>query len=744
MSTNLITMSITSATLGYPRIGVNRSMKKALEAFWSGAIDEKALRAASAQVAAQSLKTQSDAGIDLIAVGDHTLYDHVLDWTFRFGCAPARFAAMTGLTQYFAMARGVDEAPALDMSKWMGTNYHYLVPEIDASLKPSARFDDFVELISAAQASVGKERVVPVVVGPGTFIRVAKIASDTSRAEVLAKLLPLYVELLNALGSLGVPEVQMHEPALVLGDAPGLKELYVSAYTGMAEAGVPINVATYFDDLEPSVMEWAVKLDGIKSLSLDFTRGDNITTLKKVSFPTSLRLGAGVVDARSVWSDNITAPQLLSAIKEVVDSSVEISVQPSASLMFVPLDLDSETELDEEIRKSLSFAKQKLDTVVSLKKGKTLDAAKARKVIEDAVADAINEDMFSRKDSFDVRRPQQFTVPGSFGTTTIGSFPQTKEIRRLRLRLKKGTISEAEYNAEVDKHLAYMIGMQEALGLDVFVHGEPERTDMVEHFGRLLNGLTFTQHGWVQSYGSRYVRPPIIHGDVSRVSAMTVREFAVAQSMTTKPVKGMLTGATTIINWSFPRKDVSREIQAYQIGLALRDEVIDLEKAGCRIIQVDDPALREGLPLKERDWNAYLRWATRSFRLSTSGVLPSTQIVTHLCYAEFEDILEAIDAMEADVLTIENSRSGDDMLRALTAFGYKRDIGPGVYDIHSPVVPKQSTIEERIKLFIDSGLNPERIWVNPDCGLKTRNWKEVIPSLTHMVSAAANARDGKL
>lgn len=735
---------VASGTLGYPRIGVNRSMKKALEAFWSGAVDESSLRASSAAVAAQSLKAQTDAGIDLIAVGDHSMYDHVLDWTYRFGCAPPRFAALSGLAKYFAMARGVDDAPALDMSKWMDTNYHYLVPELDSNIQPSACFDDFVELIQTAQSTVGKEKVVPFVVGPVTFVRVAKIAEGTTKKDILLKLLPVYDQLISTLKGLGVSEIQMHEPALVLGDAPELKELYEIAYKSMAKAGVPFNVVTYFDSLEPEVMKWVITLDGLSALSLDFTRGDNIGTLKKVMFPSSLRLGAGVVDARSVWSDNITAPQLLSEIKSVVDSKVKISVQPSASLMFVPLDLDDETDLPEDVRTCLAFAKQKLATVVALKNGENLNTTKARKVIEDAVMHTINEDMFSRKESFEQRRPQQFTVDGGFGTTTIGSFPQTKEIRRLRLRLKKGTISEAEYNAEVDKHLAFMVGAQEALGLDVFVHGEPERTDMVEHFGRLLNGIAFTLHGWVQSFGSRYVRPPIIHGDVTRAAPMTVREFAVSQSMTLKPVKGMLTGATTIINWSFPRKDVSREQQAYQIGLALRDEVMDLESAGCKIIQVDDPALREGLPLKERDWPGYLRWATRSFRLSTSGVKPSTQIVTHLCYAEFEDILEAIDQMEADVLTIENSRSGDDMLRALASYGYSRDIGPGVYDIHSPVVPKQSTIEERIKLFIDAGLKPDRIWVNPDCGLKTRNWKEVLPSLQALVAAADNARAGKL
>ena len=737
--------SITACgTVGYPRIGAGRAMKKALEAFWSGATDEEALRKSSAAVAAESLKSQMAAGIDLIGIGDHTMYDHVLDWTYRFGCAPPRFAGLSGLKLFFAMARGVDGAPPLDMSKWMGTNYHYEVPELTNDIAPSANFADFYEQIAIAQNTAGKERIAPIVVGPVTYVRVAKIAEGSDYTTIINKLLPLYVELLKGLKDMGVPEVQMHEPALVITGAEKYKDDAIAAYKTLATAGVPINLVTFFDSLDEEVMEWVVELEGLKALSLDFTRGENLEVMKKVKFPTKLRLGAGVVDARSVWSDNITAPELLEEIKAAVDPAVDIMVQPSGSLMFVPLDLNDEKDIPADVMNCLAFAKQKLATVKALKDGVPLDASKAKKKIEDAVLATIDEELFTRKESFEERRPQQCTVEGGFGTTTIGSFPQTKEIRRLRAQLKKGTISEAEYNSEVDKHLAYMIGMQEALDLDVFVHGEPERTDMVEFFGRQLNGFAFTQHGWVQSYGSRYVRPPIIHGDVTRPAPMTIREFKVAQSMTKKPVKGMLTGATTIINWSFPRKDVSREIQGYQIGLALLDEVLDLEAAGCSVIQVDDPALREGLPLKEKNWAQYLRWATRSFRLSTSAVKPSTQIVTHLCYSDFEEILEAIDDMQADVLTIENSRSGDEMLRCLADYGYSRDLGPGVWDIHSPIVPKQHEIEERIKLFMNSGLKKERLWVNPDCGLKTRNWKEVIPSMKNMVAAAHNAAAGKI
>ena len=730
-----------TATLGYPRIGRNREMKKAVEKYWANTVTETVLQSIYDTILVDSVTTQADAGVSSVAVGDHTLYDHVLDLTMALGCVPDRFASTApGLDTYFAMARGVDQAPALDMSKFFGTNYHYLVPELDARTAPAPDFDRYLHQIDLAVEKIGLDRVAPNILGPVSYVHIATL-TDIKPADILAKLLPVYVVLLQALKSRGFSEIQLHEPALVLGEANSLKPLYESALQTLQSVGVKFNLVTFFDDLDADVFQWASKLPGLAAISLDFTRGDNLAMLKSTPFPSNLRLGAGVLDGRSVWTDAESGPALLSSIKSVVGDAVQISVQPSCSLQYVPIDRDAEKNLPESVRPRLSFAVQKLDTLVAIAAGKKSAPDSMDAVVKDAVANALDESLFHRSVGFEERRPQQFAVPGGYGTTTIGSFPQTPELRRLHTQHRKGNISDADYNAQVDKHISYIIGIQEALGLDVFVHGEPERTDMVEYFGVKLSGITFTTMGWVQSYGSRYVRPPIVYGDVARTGPMTIREFVSAQAMTPKPVKGMLTAATTILNWSFPRKDISRENQAYQIGLALREEVNDLEAAGCRIIQVDDPALREGLPLKQKNWADYLRWAVRAFRLSTSGVKPSTQIVTHLCYSDFEDIMDAINDMDADVLTIENSRSGDDMLRALASFGYSRDIGPGVYDIHSPVVPKTMTMNERLDLFKQCGLSKDRIWVNPDCGLKTRKWGEVMPSLSHMVEAAVTARN---
>ncbi|CDF34201.1 5-methyltetrahydropteroyltriglutamate--homocysteine methyltransferase [Chondrus crispus] len=734
--------ALSSATLGYPRVGRNREMKKALESHWGAQSTAADLHAVSEAVLVDSLRAQHAAGVARIAVGDHTLYDPVLDWTRRLGCVPPRFAHLPALDRYFAMARGVDDAPALDLSKFFGTNYHYLVPEIDAAAAPRPDFADFLDMIRLAQDTVGNHPVVPLVLGPVTYVHLAKLEGVEAK-DVLAKLLPVYAQLLAELKAMGVKEVMMQEPALVLTEAAEMKDLYQTAYKALAEPRLPLHVVTFFDSVDPAVLSWVVALPGINGLSLDFTRGNNLAALKEMTWPNSLRLGAGVVDGRSVWTDADTAPPMLAAIREAVGDGVEISVQPSCSLHYVPIDVECETDIPKEIRSRLSFAVQKLDTVVALAKqpaGSGAKGAQMDQIVQDAITDALDEELFVREPKFERRRPQQFSVPGGFGTTTIGSFPQTKEIRRVRTQFKKGNLSEVEYHSMIDKQIGFCIGVQEALGLDVFVHGECERSDMVEYFGVKLTGFAFTKNGWVQSFGSRYVRPPIITGDVSRTGPMTVREFKIAQGMTEKPVKGMLTGATTILNWSFPRKDISHEKQAYQIGLALRDEVADLEAAGCKIIQVDDPALREGLPLKHKDWAEYLRWAVRAFRLSTSGVQAATQIVTHLCYADFEDILQAIDDMQADVLTIENSRSGDEMLRVLAEFGYARDIGPGVYDIHSPVVPGVDAVAERVALFGKVGLARERVWVNPDCGLKTRKWEQVIPALKNMVAAAEKAR----
>jgi 5-methyltetrahydropteroyltriglutamate--homocysteine methyltransferase len=746
--------AVTSGTIGYPRIGAARELKKGLEGYWAGVVSEAALLSVNEAIADQSVADQIGAGVGLIGVGDQTLFDHVNDWTHRFGCAAPRFAAVlpdpaAGMDRYFAACRGVPGAPALDLNKFLGTNYHYLVPEFGPETRPAEEpdFGDFVKMIHAAQTRQGSgaDRVAPIVVGPVTLCTLAKYTGDATAAGMVQRLVPSYVQLLQKLASLGVPEVQMHEPCLVVEEASTYQAMFESAYGAFAAAaGVPpLHLVTYFDDVAPSVLAWTLRLPGVSALSLDFTRGDNLASLRACRFPAGMALGAGVVDGRSVWADAGTAAALLGEIRLIVGDKVPLRVQPSCSLQYVPLDLEAEVELPGEIKGKLAFARQKLAIITALAAGAVKPAAPAvaaAKTVQQAVESTIEEALFVRTPNFAERRPLQFSVPGGLVTNTIGSFPQTAEIRRLRLRHKRGLITDEALHAGIDAYISYAIGAQEALDLDVLVHGEPERSDMVEFFGQHLRGMAFTLHGWVQSYGSRYVRPPVIVGDISRESAMTVREFKVAQALTAKPVKGMLTAATTIINWSFPRKDVPLSVQAYQIGLALRGEVLDLEAAGCRIIQVDDPAIREGLPLKRKNWDAYLNWAVRAFRLSTSGVRAETQIYSHLCYASFEDILPALDAMDVDVLTVENSRSNDEMLRAFTAYGYARDIGPGIWDVHTQVVATAEQMAARIKMFADAGIPMTALVANPDCGLKTRQWSEVIPSLRNMVAAAKAAR----
>ncbi|KAK4527654.1 hypothetical protein GAYE_SCF42G5579 [Galdieria yellowstonensis] len=728
-----------TATIGYPRIGLNREMKKALEAYWSGKSSLDELLKVSRQVEEESLKDQLNAGIQFIGVGDHTMYDHVLDWTFRLGLIPDRFQQVQNpKDKYFAMARGNKQGlQALDMSKFFDSNYHYLVPELNAQSKPAPNFEEFLNEISLAQKQVGKERAVPIVFGPVTYARLAR-CEGVSVDEMISRLVPAYVSLLNSLKSLQVPEVQMHEPGFVLGDAETLQKAAEAAYQELAKVQVPLNLVTYYDDLG-NTYSWVVKLP-VQTISLDFVRGDNLSLVKKHGFPSDKKLGAGVLDGRSVWKDTGYAAQVIRELESLVKS--DIIVQPSCSLMHVPLDVNAEPSLDSNLKSRLSFARQKIAELGQVASGKTDGAGSAFSgASTQDLENTLDKSMFSRSEPFSKRRGQQFTVPGGFGTTTIGSFPQTPAVRKLRLQYKKGQVSEDEYQRQIDRHISFAIGVQEALGLDVFVHGESERSDMVEYFGQKLRGFTFTENGWVQSYGSRYVRPPIIHADVSRISPMTVREFVVAQSMTNKPVKGMLTGPVTILNWSFPRKDIPRKQQALQIALALRDEVADLEKAGCTIVQMDEPALREGLPLKKERWNEYLDWAVKAFRLSTVVAAPKTQIVTHLCYSDFQDILKAIDEMDADVLTIENSRSDDAMLRALAKYGYSRDVGPGVYDVHSPAVPSIEFLKKKMEGFKKSGIPLERLWINPDCGLKTRQWEEVIPSLRNMVDVAVQLRN---
>ncbi|GAB5034800.1 5-methyltetrahydropteroyltriglutamate--homocysteine methyltransferase [Nannochloropsis oceanica] len=747
-------MSVKTSTIGYPRIGPNREMKKALEEYWAGKSSKEALIAVAKQVEESAWKAQADAGVDFVAL-DGTCYDQMLDHCTYLGLLPPRFQELSGLDQYFAAARGHPPAiTALDMSKLMDSNYHYLVPELTADSAPQPNWAPFLDAVRRGQATVGKDKACPMLIGPVTFTVLSR--GDFDRSTVIQRLLPAYQSVLVELAKLGVPEVQFHEPVLALSAASLYQADVELAYKSLT-GSVPIHLVVPYDDVAPEVYPWLVALP-VHAIGLDFcgvpgAPHGNATCqlIAKNGFPADKRLGVGVIDGRSPWADDGTAIKVVAALRKLLGPNQAMTVQSSTSLQHVPIDVNLEKELPSDVKARLAFAQQKLGEMVAVKEAVSAQLSAGAGDLNlstytgapsaGPTAKSIPADFFKRPAPFAERRPQQPQFH-AFPTTTIGSFPQTPAIRRARLQFKKGTISEIEYRERIGSEIGYSIGAQEALGLDVLVHGEPERTDMVEYFGMKLKGYSFTQHAWVQSYGSRYVRPPLITGDVSRLGPMTVHEFELAQSMTNRAyVKGMLTGAVTCINWSFPRKDITRSEQAYQIALALREEIADLEKAGCRIIQVDDPAIREGLPLKTNRQAAYLEWAAASFRLSTGVATSACQIVTHLCYSDFEEILGAIDALDADVLTIENSRSGDEMVKALATYGYSRDIGPGVYDVHSPVVPSVESMASKARAYVAAGIDVSKIWLNPDCGLKTRRWEEVLPSLRNMVSAAKLVRE---
>ncbi|NMG57118.1 5-methyltetrahydropteroyltriglutamate--homocysteine S-methyltransferase [Geitlerinema sp. P-1104] len=737
-----------TATLGYPRIGKSRELKKALEAFWRGQSNAETLIQTQQEIELSHWQTQQNAGIDRIGIGDMSLYDHVLDWSIYLGIIPERFAAFSGLERYFAMARGKEGIPALEMTKWFDTNYHYLVPEIPEHLQP-ADFSDFLATVRRAQGQLG-DRAVPIILGPVTLLRLSRFEMNQSQAA--SELCDRYVQLLQELKELGVAEVQIHEPALVFGDAANFKENYQATYQSLSQIGLAIQLVTYFDDLGDNY-SWVMELP-VAGVSLDFTRGRNLELLQQYGFPEDKQLGAGLVDARNIWK--IRPDVLQSTLDIITGVTTNLRLQPSASLQFVPYDAQRERKLPEPLLQVLSFAEQKLEELQLLathlrqpqEAETSLEAIRGQwQAFQDfsPVNQGVQERL-QRLDSQDLERPlpyeqrlQQQPVLPPFPTTTIGSFPQTSDVRKLRVKLKRGDLSQAEYEAAIDAEIAKCIQFQDEAGLDVLVHGEFERTDMVEFFGQQLSGFAFTEYAWVQSYGSRCVRPPIIYGDVARTQAMTVREFKVAQSLTDKIVKGMLTGPVTMINWSFTRTDIPRREQAMQIALALRDEVADLEAAGAKMVQIDEPALREGLPLKPERWDEYLSWAVDAFRLSAAIAQPQTQIHTHMCYSEFGDIIEHIERLDADVLSIENSRSNNETLFEITDAGYKNQVGNGVYDVHSPAVPGTEQMVQQLKTGV-ANLPVSQIWVNPDCGLKTRSWDEVIPSLKNMVEAAKMLR----
>ncbi|MBZ0093281.1 MAG: 5-methyltetrahydropteroyltriglutamate--homocysteine S-methyltransferase [Sulfuricellaceae bacterium] len=759
-------------TLGFPRLGANRELKFALERYWRGDITADQLEAAGRELRARHWAVQK-AALDFVTVGDFAFYDHVASHIQLLGCEPARFEFSGGepeLARYFTMARGVAEEsgcggcghreggkPALEMTKWFDTNYHYLVPELapDTSFRvASARL--FGEV---AEAQALGYPVKAVLLGPLSFLWLGKgKAAGFERLSLLEKLLPVYGEILVRLKGLGVEWVQIDEPILGL-DLPDVwKNAFERAYSRLAGSGVKLLLATYFSPLEDN-LHLACKLP-VAGLHIDGVRAPQDLAAAADWLPAHKILSAGIVDGRNIWRADPDAA--LAALRPLHQKRKEnLWLAPSCSLLHVPVSAAGETALDTELKSWLAFATEKLAELQLFKRA--LDEGEAAvaeglavarlacasrrnsvRVHDPAVAErlaALPAGADSRFSSFPVRQALQrahFNLP-PFPATTIGSFPQTAEIRAVRASWKRGSIGAAEYRQRMQSEIAYAVGKQLELGLDVLVHGEAERNDMVEYFGEQLAGFAFSRNGWVQSYGSRCVKPPIVYGDVSRPAAMTVEWTAYAQGLTDKPMKGMLTGPVTILQWSFVRDDQPRQDTAAQIALAIRDEAADLERNGIGIVQIDEPAIREGLPLRRSQWKAYLAWATRAFRLSASGVADATQIHTHMCYAEFNDILPEIAAMDADVITIETSRSDMELLQGFGAFDYPNEIGPGVYDIHSPRIPTVEAMErllEKAAAVIPAG----NLWVNPDCGLKTRGWPETEAALANMVEAARRMR----
>jgi 5-methyltetrahydropteroyltriglutamate--homocysteine methyltransferase len=743
-----------TSNLGYPRIDENREWKKALESYWAGKGSEPDLLACMEKIRLAHLGKQKEKGIDYIPVGDFTMYDHMLDMAAMFGLVPKRFGYAGGpvsLDTYFAMARGKNDAVACEMTKWFTTNYHYIVPEwndarpVLTENKPLQAFLEAKEKL----AIWGK----PVMVGPYTFVKLSKGISN--EADILSQLLPLYIRILQELDEAGAEWVQMDEPILVTSLSREEMEQVVQIYTRL-QASVPslkIMLQTYFD-----AVEWYEELIRIpvKGIGLDFVHGreENMANLQRYGFPSDKILGAGLIDGRNVWkADLLDTYTLLQGIYSHV-SPERVWLQPSCSLMHVPVNLKQETQLDPHVKQALSFAEEKLDELVSLQAIAEMaeeeamkHAAQSKQALEQ-LAVFRSGDKSSEEDIPDARHlpyearkavQQQYWRLPLLPTTTIGSFPQTAEVRKARLQWRKGEWTDEAYQAFIQQEIKRWIEIQEEIGLDVLVHGEFERTDMVEFFAEKMSGFAFTQNGWVQSYGSRCVRPPILYGDVSFVEPMTVKETVYAQSLTSKPVKGMLTGPVTIINWSFVRNDIPKQEVAYQISRALRKEVELLEEAGIKIIQVDEPALREGLPLKKSAQDAYLEWAVKAFRLVTSSVQDTTQIHTHMCYCEFQDFIGAIRELDADVISVETSRSHGELIASFERDSYEKAIGLGVYDIHSPRIPPVEEMVAMIERAIRV-IDPAQFWINPDCGLKTRHPEETIASLKHMVEAAHHVR----
>lgn len=755
---------VRSSNLGYPRIGEKREWKKALEQFWTGKLEKEVFLKQMEEIRLSSLQKQKDQEIDLIPVGDFSLYDHVLDTAAMFGLVPKRFKYSRGkvsLETYFDIARGTKGAVASEMTKWFNTNYHYIVPELNEAV-PTLVENRPLQFYKEAKQKLGINGK-PVILGPVTFVKLSKGYEESEFKTVVNQFVPLYADILRELQQEGVDWVQIDEPILAKTISEEEIALFNDVYQHLHAAAPNIKVIlqTYFESIDHYKDVISLPVQGI---GLDFVHdnGQNLAALKKYGFPKDKVLAAGVIDGRNIWRANLDdKSSLLAEIAEVV-SKDRLIVQPSSSLLHVPVTVKSEETLDEVLKNVLSFADEKLHEIVVLTKdlhgGKEtiqkeiLASTKAIQALNQSasrnntqVQEAIQNlhtYRAEREAAFNVRQGIQeetFQLP-LLPTTTIGSFPQTQEVRKQRLNWRKGELNDEEYKEYIKAEIKKWIEIQEELGLDVLVHGEFERTDMVEYFGEKLAGFQFTKFGWVQSYGSRCVKPPLIYGDVSYQEPMTVKETVYAQSLTTKPVKGMLTGPITILNWSFVRDDISRYVVVNQIALALRKEVEILEENGIRMIQVDEPAIREGLPLKQEKWESYLNAAVYAFKLATTSVKNETQIHTHMCYSDFKDIIDAITALDADVISIETSRSHGELIHAFEENTYDKGIGLGVYDIHSPRVPKIEELTRNIERALQV-LNPKLFWINPDCGLKTRGIDETLAALKVMIKAAEQTRE---
>lgn len=762
--------------LGYPRIGSQRELKKASELYWSGNLPVHQLMLTGKTIRQHNWQLQKDAGIDLIPCNDFSFYDQVLDTSLMVGAIPERYHQLMADKQLpdidllFAMARGYQkdghDVTAMEMTKWFDTNYHYIVPEFTANQKFTLYSNKVINEFVEAKAAGFTAK--PVLLGPISFLLLGKEKEKGfNRLELIKNLLPVYIDILKKLDEVDAHYIQFDEPCLALNLSAGEQQVIAKTYQEIAGKFPHLHIilANYFDCYGqnlPTVLSLPVQ-----TIHLDLVRCpaqlDDILTTDFIKTKTNLSLG--VVDGRNIWKNNFI--ESLALIDKAVENigADRVWIAPSCSLLHSPCDLELETNnqiLTPEIKQWLAFAKQKIEEVVTLKKlstredieatniewQKNIAANESRKsstlihneTVKQRVA-AITENDALRTNDFSVRKIKQrkaLELP-LFPTTTIGSFPQTAEVRSWRAKFKKGLLSQVEYDDLIAKETTEAIRWQEETGIDVLVHGEFERNDMVEYFGEQLAGFTFSKNGWVQSYGSRCVKPPIIYGDVSRPNPMTLKWTAYAQSLTIKWVKGMLTGPVTILQWSFVRNDQPRSITCAQIALAIRDEVLDLEKAGIKIIQIDEPAIREGLPLRKENWQEYLQWAVGAFKIAASGVGDETQIHTHMCYSEFNDIIEHIANMDADVITIECSRSQMELLDVFADFKYPNEIGPGVYDIHSPRVPSK---EEMVLLMekAQAVIPADQLWINPDCGLKTRNWPETKKALVAMVSAAQELR----